>query len=336
MNKLIAILLLSTVTCFADNKFVRGKFVSGAMPAPIVYPDLIVNGTTLYLAANATYNYNNIILTNGGILWIANTNVLGWTIINCNNLKVYSGSAIIGGYFTTWNQSSPTITKTAPDGTFLSAVFQPHSLNENGHAGGSGGAPGNGIVVYPASAEFDGGTGGDGDCDYSVGTLSGGTAGTVSNSGNGGSGQSFFVGGTTCGYYLYGSGGGGGRGGYSGEFIYLNIKQYFEPSINTIVQLVGENGHTGGDSGDCYFDNLDYFYGGSGGDGGAGGNGGVLVVRKPIEAIISCEVYEGDVGDGGLVGWTEFTHTCYEDLSGSNGQTGNTGNAGTVTFLNSL
>lgn len=32
MNKLIAILLLSTVTCFADNKFVRGKFVSGAMP----------------------------------------------------------------------------------------------------------------------------------------------------------------------------------------------------------------------------------------------------------------------------------------------------------------
>jgi Concanavalin A-like lectin/glucanases superfamily len=32
MNKLIVILLLSTVTCFADNKFVRGKFVSGAMP----------------------------------------------------------------------------------------------------------------------------------------------------------------------------------------------------------------------------------------------------------------------------------------------------------------
>tara|TARA_R110000868_G_scaffold33169_1_gene120759 strand:+ start:151 stop:957 length:807 start_codon:yes stop_codon:yes gene_type:complete len=38
MNKLIAILLLSTVTCFGDSKFVRGKFVSGAMPYAYVAP----------------------------------------------------------------------------------------------------------------------------------------------------------------------------------------------------------------------------------------------------------------------------------------------------------
>tara|TARA_R110000868_G_C10828439_1_gene759182 strand:- start:212 stop:1222 length:1011 start_codon:yes stop_codon:yes gene_type:complete len=336
MNKLIAILLLSTVTCFGGSKFVSGNFVRGAMPAPIVYPDLIVNGTTLTIAANATYNYNNIILTNGGILQIANTNVLGWTIINCNKLKVYSGSVIIGGYFTKWDQSSPTVTKTAPDGTLLSAVFQPHTLNTGGIAGGAGGADGaSGDPNYSAT-EFNGASGGDGNCDYAVGTLLGGAAGTVSNSGDGGFGQSFGNYSTTCGYYLNGSGGGGGRAGYSSEFIYLNIKQYFEPSINTIVQLGGEKGYTGGDSGDCNFANLDYFYMGYGGGGGAGGNGGALVVRKPTEATINCEVYEGDVGEPGYPGLSDYYGVCYDSGGGGSGETGQPGIAGSLTFLNSL
>ena len=66
MNKLIAILLLSTVTCFGGSKFVRGKFVSGAMPylyvplpLPIVnfagYPTAIDVGSSVGFTSLSQY-----------------------------------------------------------------------------------------------------------------------------------------------------------------------------------------------------------------------------------------------------------------------------------------
>jgi len=57
MNKLIAILLLSTVACFGGSKFVRGKFVHGAMPYIYVPPNPYTNGLQSYWSMNfPSYN----------------------------------------------------------------------------------------------------------------------------------------------------------------------------------------------------------------------------------------------------------------------------------------
>jgi hypothetical protein len=57
MKKLFAILLLLTVTCFADNKFVSGKFVSGAMPYLYVAPtNGLLNGLIAYYKMDETIN----------------------------------------------------------------------------------------------------------------------------------------------------------------------------------------------------------------------------------------------------------------------------------------
>jgi hypothetical protein len=53
MNKLIAILLLSTVACFGGNKFVRGKFVNGAMPFPRPPSNGLLNNLVAY------WNFNS-------------------------------------------------------------------------------------------------------------------------------------------------------------------------------------------------------------------------------------------------------------------------------------
>jgi len=57
MNKLIAIILLSTVACFGGSKFVRGKFVSGAMPYIYVPVNPYTVGLQSYWSMN-TPSYN--------------------------------------------------------------------------------------------------------------------------------------------------------------------------------------------------------------------------------------------------------------------------------------
>tara|TARA_R110000868_G_scaffold242367_2_gene497866 strand:- start:616 stop:1467 length:852 start_codon:yes stop_codon:yes gene_type:complete len=52
MKKIFAILLLSIVTCFAGNRFVGGKFVSGAMPYVYTAPVALVP----LFAYNGTFN----------------------------------------------------------------------------------------------------------------------------------------------------------------------------------------------------------------------------------------------------------------------------------------
>ena len=95
MNKLIAILLLSTVTCFGGSKFVRGNFVSGAMP-------YIVNGLLNSLQAYwkleetagnnrvSQINANNVFLDNGSAF-----NSVTGKINNAANYPSVEGSDVL-------------------------------------------------------------------------------------------------------------------------------------------------------------------------------------------------------------------------------------------------
>tara|TARA_R110000868_G_scaffold245626_2_gene502167 strand:+ start:1010 stop:1813 length:804 start_codon:yes stop_codon:yes gene_type:complete len=71
MNKLIAILLLSTVTCFGGSKFVSGKFVKGAMPFLPPSSNGLLNQISNYWSFNSyngSPNYGSLSLydTSGG------------------------------------------------------------------------------------------------------------------------------------------------------------------------------------------------------------------------------------------------------------------------------
>ena len=54
MNKLIAILLFSTVTCFGGSKFVRGKFVIGSMPYVSLPSNNLLNSLQAYWKLDET------------------------------------------------------------------------------------------------------------------------------------------------------------------------------------------------------------------------------------------------------------------------------------------
>ena len=251
MNKLIAILLLLTVTCFGGSKFVSGKFVSGAMPTPpIVYPDLVVNSTNAIFTAGVTYQYNNIILTNGGDIIIDNGDgVPVWTVIVCNNLKMYSGSLINLPDVTVWNQSSPTIATNAIDGQSLSAVYQPHVLG-TGAAGAGGFGGDSNDYIGGNSSEFHGGYGGAGYAYYQGIGLNGGVGGDF---GGGYNGEVYNgTASETCPDSLYSPGGGGGAGGYSKNFLYLRVKVATFYSGNAAIIADGINGYQGGNAGDVY------------------------------------------------------------------------------------
>jgi len=87
MNKLIAILLLSTVACFGGSKFVSGKFVNGAMPFP--YIPAPSNGLLTQLKGYWTidsYSINSSPASVGGI-----------NLVNNGGGGAFIGSALING-----------------------------------------------------------------------------------------------------------------------------------------------------------------------------------------------------------------------------------------------
>ena len=338
MNKLITILLLSTVTCFADNKFVSGMFVSGAMPLYVAQlPDLIANTTNINLVVGGTYQYNNIIITNGGSITITgNTNQ--WTTIICNNLKVYDNrgrtyDGIIVNKMTYYY--GMTVTKTAIDGQYLSASLFTHTLNANGCAGGNGG----GNVIADGTNPYlqVGGDGAQG-LDYYADTGDGGyfgpsyggdwgaTAPTVSWSD-----QS-----STCGYDFVNAGGGGGGGGISSGLLYLRIKSAFTDTSSGAIKInaVGGSGGNGGGTGLCDIDSVDNIWESNAGDGGAGGSGGVVVQRSANGVYMSTSVDAGAGGYGGLLNYVNYGgNLCQSDTGGNQGNDGVAGWAGTSTHI---
>lgn len=336
MNKLIAILLLSTVTCFGGSKFVNGKFVSGAIPFLPPPPDLLINGTNLILAANATYIYSTITMTNGGSITIADTNVIGWTVIICNNIKTYgtTGRTINTGYVTVWEQNSPVVNKTAADGTSLSSTYQPHVIGPEGFAGGQGGNGGD------TDFEFGGGNGGNGISEYSSEVVYGGIGGSAFTAipygldGNDYTGTAT----ETCPDSFFGSSGGGGAAGLSRNFLYLSVKQ----SVTGVCVVLsgGQEGAYGGNAGSLFnYGLVQDLVMGYGGSGGTGGNGGVVVLRKPALSTYPTvgSIVGGAAGTGGN-GPTDVIYNaiCGGFFGGSNGLDGYAGNDGSVTILTSL
>jgi hypothetical protein len=334
MNKLITILLLSTVTCFADNKFVRGKFVSGAMPlyvAPL--PDLIANGVNIELAVGGTYQYNNIIITNFGSIQIVGNSVQ-WTTIICNNLKVYDmgGENFTGIYLNPVTYYYATnVTKTAVDGQYLSASLPAHAVNPNGMAGGDGGFStySDGYSAYLQT----GGNGGEGYDAYNntqIGPSSGGGWG-----GNGMYLDYYPVADTTCGYNFYNAGGGGGGGGISKGLLYLRVKSTFTDTSGGLVSIdaTGQGGGNGADTAESFIDNADYIYDSNGGDGGAGGSGGVVVQRIANGTYMNAFVDGGTGGLGGILIQVSYNNACIGQYGGNPGNDGFDGNAGTSTHI---
>jgi len=76
MNKLIVILLLSTVACFADNKFVRGKFVAGAMPY-IVPQNGLLNSLQAYWKLEESNGQNRVSQVNANNVFVDPVNLDG-------------------------------------------------------------------------------------------------------------------------------------------------------------------------------------------------------------------------------------------------------------------
>lgn len=333
MNKLIAILLLSTVTCFADNKFVSGKFVSGAMPYVVPpLPDFIVSGasgTISNLTAGETYQFNRVIITNANSLTLLG-DTLKWTTIICNTLIMDVGSHIYVNLVT--NYTAVIIATNAIDGQALSGTLLAHILSPNGYAGGLGGDGGYTAAILP-SGNFNGGTGGNGyDSQYSVSIL-GGIGGAVANN-TGNPGDSYNSGSASCATDIYASGGGGGGGGRSAGFLYLRVKNSISIAANNAIVATGETGGNGGNGGSIVVnDTIGNFYGGTGGDGGQAGNGGTVVFRGPTAS--SAKVLVGSVagGFGGGFSSGDIGTTCNNYVDGSIGSDGSAGNPGTVTVI---
>jgi hypothetical protein len=333
MNKLIVILLLSTVTCFGDSKFVSGKFVSGAMPyiAPPL-PDFIVSGasgTISNLTAGGTYQFNRVIITNANSLTLLG-DTLKWTTIICDTLIMDVGSHIYVNLVT--NYTTVTIATNAIDGQALSGTLSAHILSPSGYAGGLGGDGGYTAAILPPGG-FTGGIGGDGYDSDSASSIFGGTGGVVKNN-TGNSGNYYFSGSASCGNDIYGSGGGGGGGGRSAGFLYLRVKNSISIASTNAIIATGENGGNGGNGGNIVVsDTVGNFHGGNGGNGGQAGNGGTVVFRGPTAS--SAKVLVGSVagGFGGGFSYGDIATTCYTFVDGSIGSDGSAGNAGTVTII---
>jgi hypothetical protein len=333
MNKLITILLISTVTCFGGSKFVRGKFVSGAMPLYVPpLPDLIANGVNIELAVGGTYQYNNIIITNFGSIQIVGNSVQ-WTTIICNNLKVYDagGENSTGIYLnpiTYYNATN--VTKTAVDGQYLSASLPAHALNPNGMAGGNGGDSGynDGNIAYLQT----GGKGGEG-YDFYEGLIVGSSYG--GDWGNPGSYATYSDQNTTCGYDFFNAGGGGGGGGISKGLLYLRVKSTFTDTSGGLVSIdaIGNSGGNGADTSESIIYNADYVVDANGGDGGAGGNGGVVVQRIANGTYMNAFVDAGAGGAGGMLIQVTYNAACVGTTGGNPGNDGFYGNAGTSTHI---
>jgi hypothetical protein len=255
-----------------------GLVIASVMPLASAN-DLNVIGTinTLY----GTQTYDNVNVTNGGIVYIAAKNGTAGTgtlILNVTgNVYIDSTSSIIGD-----SRGQP--------GGGATGTPSCNNINYGGNAGsgtGAGSSPGN-----------DGGCGGRGGAGgASYGTVGGSGGASGAGDGGGSAGSTY---GTISGWDLdMGSGAsGGGSSGHIGAGssgspggAMLTINAGGTISINGIISMNGGAGGAGG------YQNT--FYGGGGGGGASGGG---ILLNTSMNLNLTSVMITADGGSGGAGG----------------------------------
>lgn len=268
--------------------------------------DLTINGGSQTL--NGTYSYDNVNITNGGILYVTPYNGTGTTgtlILNVtNNVYIDSTSSINGsgrGYLGGARGVKP--------------------------AGGSGGSgPGGGSIGQSGFQCFAGGwTGAGGGGGGGYGTVGGSGGGSWGNHDcihtYGGSGGTTY--GTTNGIDIdmgSGAGGGGsaehdnaGSGGAGGAAITINAQNI---TVSGSILANGGNGGTGSTANGGYY---------SPGGAGGGASGGGIKLDAPIININNAAI-TANGGSGATTGGGGRIKLYYGTLN----ETGTTISAGTI------